>query len=207
MFLRASSKLIWWYRDLRWTFKNKSPSHFEYCFLYCGYCVQHSFTAVFHCAKSGRIRSYSSPYFSTFGVHTEVYLRIQSEGGKIRTKLLFTTVNHVRFSTVYNVIKSANSRYHIRWVFPSMHCTTSITRDFSQAQAFFCHHQVCFLILELSFILHFLLRILIFYQDHHFLLEAHLLRILNMCPHQLNFVFFLWLCSIQSYWASQSSIY
>ena len=145
--------------------------------------------------------------FSTFGVHTEVYLRIQSEGGKIRTKLLFTTVNHVRFSTVYNVIKSANSRYHIRWVFPSMHCTTSITRDFSQAQAFFCHHQVCFLILELSFILHFLLRILIFYQDHHFLLEAHLLRILNMCPHQLNFVFFLWLCSIQSYWASQSSIY
>ena len=118
MFLGASSKLIWWYRDLRWTFKNTSSSHFEYCFLYCGYCVRHSFTAVFHCAESGRIRSYSSPYFSTFKVHTKGSLRVQSEGGKIRTKPLFTTVNHVRFSTVYNVIKSANSGYHIRWVFP-----------------------------------------------------------------------------------------
>ena len=196
MFLGASSKLIWWYLDLRWTFKNTSSSHFEYCFLYCGYCVRHSFTAVFHCAESGRIRSYSSPYLTTFKVHTEVSLRVQSEGGKIRTKPLFTTVNHVRFSTVYNVIKSANSGYHIRWVFPPMHCTTSIPRHFSQAQAFFYRHQVYFLILELSFIFHFLLRILIFYQDHHFLLEAHLHRILNMCLHQLNFAFFLWLCSI-----------
>ena len=38
--------------------------------------------------KNVRIRSYSSLYFPTFGLNTERYgvsLRIQSEGGKMRT--------------------------------------------------------------------------------------------------------------------------
>ena len=42
----------------------------------------------FHCANSSRIQSYSVPYFPKFGLNTEryfVYLRIQSECGKIRT--------------------------------------------------------------------------------------------------------------------------
>ena len=41
-----------------------------------------------HCARSVRIRSYSGPYFSAFGLNTErhgVSLRIQSECGKMRT--------------------------------------------------------------------------------------------------------------------------
>ena len=40
--------------------------------------------------KSVRIRSYSGPYFPTFGLNTERYgvsLRIQSEWGKIRTRI------------------------------------------------------------------------------------------------------------------------
>ena len=44
----------------------------------------------FHCANSSRIRSYSVPYFPKFGLNTEryfVYLRIQCECGKIRTRI------------------------------------------------------------------------------------------------------------------------
>ena len=39
-----------------------------------------------HCVKSVRIRSYSGPYFTAFGLNTERYrvsFRIQSECGKI----------------------------------------------------------------------------------------------------------------------------
>ena len=42
-------------------------------------------------------------------------------------KPLFTIVSLVRPVTVYNV-KSVNSAHHIRGVFPSVHCTTSIHR-------------------------------------------------------------------------------
>ena len=44
----------------------------------------------FHCANSSHIRSYSVPYFPKFGLNTEryfVYLRIQSECGKIQTRI------------------------------------------------------------------------------------------------------------------------
>ena len=43
-----------------------------------------------HCAKSVRIRSYSSRHFPAFGVNTERYsvsLRIQSDCGKIWTRI------------------------------------------------------------------------------------------------------------------------
>ena len=43
----------------------------------------------YHCVKSVQIRSFSGPYFPTFGLNTErcyVFLRIQSEYGKIRTR-------------------------------------------------------------------------------------------------------------------------
>ena len=43
----------------------------------------------FHCVKSGRIGSFSGPYFPAFGLNTERYgvsLRIQSKFGKIRTR-------------------------------------------------------------------------------------------------------------------------
>ena len=43
-----------------------------------------------HCKKSVRIRSYSGPYFSAFGLNTEIYsisLRIQSECGRMRTRI------------------------------------------------------------------------------------------------------------------------
>ena len=43
-----------------------------------------------HCVKSVRIWSYSGPHFPAFGLNTERYgesLRIQSECGKIRTRI------------------------------------------------------------------------------------------------------------------------
>ena len=55
---------------------------------------------VLHCLKSVRIRIFSGPYFHTFGLYTErysVFLRIQSECGKIRTK---KTPNMDTFHTV-----------------------------------------------------------------------------------------------------------
>ena len=42
------------------------------------------------CVKRVHIRSYSAPYFPEFGLTTEgygVYLRVQSESGKIRTRI------------------------------------------------------------------------------------------------------------------------
>ena len=47
-----------------------------------------------HCLKSVRIRSYSGPYFPAFGLNTErcsVFLRIQSECGKTRTRITLNT--------------------------------------------------------------------------------------------------------------------
>ena len=43
-----------------------------------------------HCVKCVRIRSYSGPYFLTFGLNTEKYsvsLRIQSECAKMRKRI------------------------------------------------------------------------------------------------------------------------
>ena len=43
-----------------------------------------------HCVKSVRIRSYSGPHFSAFGLNTERYsisLRIQSKCGNMRTRI------------------------------------------------------------------------------------------------------------------------
>ena len=43
-----------------------------------------------HCMKSVRIRSYSGPHFPAFGLNTKKYsvsLRIQSECGKMRTRI------------------------------------------------------------------------------------------------------------------------
>ena len=50
----------------------------------------------FHCMKSVHIRSFSSPYFTAFGLITERYgasLRIQSECRKIRTRKTPNTDN------------------------------------------------------------------------------------------------------------------
>ena len=47
-----------------------------------------------HCVKSVHIRSYSGPHFPAFGLNTERYgvsLRIQSECGKMRTRITPTT--------------------------------------------------------------------------------------------------------------------
>ena len=56
--------------------------------------LRYSFTVgfqiIFHCVKSVPIRSYSGLRFPTFGLDTERYgvsLRIQSECGKMRTKI------------------------------------------------------------------------------------------------------------------------
>ena len=57
-----------------------------------------------HCVKSVRIRSYSGSYFPAFGLSTKRYrvsLRIQSECGKIRTRI---TPNTNTFQAVHTFI-------------------------------------------------------------------------------------------------------
>ena len=71
-------------------------------------------------------------------------------------KPLFTTVNLVRPVTVYNV-KPVHSAGHIRRMFPSVHCTTSIHRNLSyrrheNVRRGNCHHQIYFLLLVLNII-------------------------------------------------------
>ena len=39
------------------------------------------------CVKSVRIRSYTGPHFPAFGLNTERYSRIQTECGKMRTRI------------------------------------------------------------------------------------------------------------------------
>ena len=57
-----------------------------------------------HCVKSVRIRSYSGPHYPTFRLNTERYevsLRINSECGKIRTRI---TPNTDTFCAVYYIV-------------------------------------------------------------------------------------------------------
>ena len=59
-----------------------------------------------HCVKSAGIRSYSGPHFPAFGLNTERYkvsLRIQSECGKMRTRI---TPNTDTFHAVLDRNKS-----------------------------------------------------------------------------------------------------
>ena len=54
-----------------------------------------SFQSRDHCLKSVRIRGYSGPHFPAFGLNTDRYgisFRIQSECGKMRTRITPNTV-------------------------------------------------------------------------------------------------------------------
>ena len=67
--------------------------------------------------KSVRIWRYSSPHFSAFGLNTEkysVYLRIQSEWEKMRTRI---TPNRDTFYAVQNSIKYKSRKcYILSWM-------------------------------------------------------------------------------------------
>ena len=58
-----------------------------------------------HCVKSVRIRCYSGPYFPEFRLNTERYERIQSECGKIQTRI---TPNTDTFHTLNSFEKGPN---------------------------------------------------------------------------------------------------
>ena len=76
-----------------------------------------------HCLKSVRIRSYSGPYFSAFGVNMERYgafLHIQSECGKIRTRI---TPNTDTFHLVEDIKKTT-------LLTPTKNWKPSFTTDF-----------------------------------------------------------------------------
>ena len=71
--------------------------------------------AVVHCVKRVGIRSYSGPHFPAFVLKTEscgVSLRIQSECGKIRTRITPNTDNlyAVIILHYYNNGKSVNNK-------------------------------------------------------------------------------------------------
>ena len=62
------------------------------------------FCEMYYCVKSIHIRSFSGPYFSAFGLNSEIYgvsLRIHSECGKIWTrKTPNADTFHARFSNI-----------------------------------------------------------------------------------------------------------
>ena len=67
-----------------------------------------------HCMKSVRIWSYSGPHFSTFGLNTERYsvsLRIQSECGKMRTRVTPNTNTFLRSDwQLPGILKQKNAK-------------------------------------------------------------------------------------------------
>ena len=77
-----------------------------------------------HCVKSVRIRSYSGPYFPTFGLNTERYgvsLPIQCEYGKMRTRItpntdtfhavIFRTLAYSETKTYSDLSMPRNQKY------------------------------------------------------------------------------------------------
>ena len=64
----------------------------------------------YHCVKSVRIRSFSGPHFSAFGLNTKRYsesLRIQSKCGKMRTRI---TPNTDTFYAVYRFLSAITTK-------------------------------------------------------------------------------------------------
>ena len=93
-----------------------------------------------HCVKSFRIRSYSGPYFPAFGLSTEryfVFLCIQSERGKIRTRITPNTDTFHAVSQYQNHIwiKKLSLTHFMPLVFsytPWKHLKTSTLLAFSR---------------------------------------------------------------------------
>ena len=77
------------------------------CFLDLKTSIQSTCLEIIHCVKSVRIQSYSGPYFPAFGLNS---LRIQSECGKIRTRI---TPNKDTFCTVTLYSKPADSHLYL----------------------------------------------------------------------------------------------
>ena len=70
----------------------------------------------YHCVKSVRIRSYSGLHFPTFGLNTERYgvsFRIQSECGKIQTRINQCTTLWERVDAVGCYISHKTLRYAV----------------------------------------------------------------------------------------------
>ena len=70
---------------------------------FMGYYILRNILQNIHCVKSVCILSYSGPYFPTFWLNTERYsvsLRVQSECGKIRTRII---PNMDTFYAVYSL--------------------------------------------------------------------------------------------------------
>lgn len=105
-----------------------------------------------------------------------LYVNMLMQIGFVIHMLLFQPNSYLSLLTLFVLLLSGNKSHHIRKVFPAAYCTTSISRDIFISeilQAFFCHHQIYFLLLELNLTLHLLSRSLISHQDLHFPLKLH----------------------------------
>ena len=76
---------------------------------------------MFHCVKSVHIWSFSDPYFPAFGLNTErysVFLRLQSECGKIRTRKTPNTDTFYAVFTIETKKQKNNSKTKTGLSFP-----------------------------------------------------------------------------------------
>ena len=72
----------------------------------------------FHFVKIVRIQSYSNPHFPTFGLNLErylVYLRIQSECGKMRTRMT-PNMTPNDFENVPHFIGNKQDNINLKWI-------------------------------------------------------------------------------------------
>ena len=82
--------------------------------------------------KSVRVRSYSSPHFSAFGLNKERYrvsLSIQSECGKIRTGITpNTNTFHAVYSKFRNILYPTSTKILVHWLVKRRHRSLNIFR-------------------------------------------------------------------------------
>ena len=75
--------------------------------------------------KTVRVRSYSSPHFSAFGLNTERYgvsFSIQSERGKIRTGITPNTDTfHAVYSKFQNILYPTSTKILVHWLVKRRH--------------------------------------------------------------------------------------
>ena len=75
--------------------------------------LKNCFRNTSHCVKNVRIWSYSGPHFPAFGLNTERYsvsLRIQSECGKIRTRITPNTDTFYALSRIL-ILRNKRTRF------------------------------------------------------------------------------------------------
>ena len=101
------------FKIVRWKSKLDSFSFFLHLLI-----LYYQLSLETHCVKSVRLQSYSGPYFPAFALNTErygVYVCIQSECGKVRTKITPDTDTFHAVTTSSGQYYSVYTGFERKW--------------------------------------------------------------------------------------------